>query len=264
MLAALGAGLLGLIIGSFLNVCIYRLPLELSVVLPRSYCPECKRQIAWYDNVPLLSYLLLGGRCRHCRSAISIRYPLVELLTGVLFFLAVWLEGTTPQALKMCLFSALLVELAVSDFESLFLPDVFTFGGIAIGVLTAALVPMEPGLISLLFQDSDWRVISVAESIGGAAFASLALWLVGWIYLKIRHREGLGFGDVKLIALIGAFLGMYRTVFVLMLGSIAGSIIGLSYIYLARKDPSTYELPYGTFLSAAALVYIFAGRYFLS
>jgi leader peptidase (prepilin peptidase)/N-methyltransferase len=164
----------------------------------------------------------------------------------------------------MCLFTALLVELTVSDLESLFLPDPFTLGGTALGVLAAAFIQMEPGVISVLLAQHDSRLISVAESIAGAAFASLVLWAVGWIYEKIRGREGLGFGDVKLIAMIGAFLGIYRTIFVLMLGSIAGSIVGIIYIYLARKDPSTYELPYGSFLGAAALFYIYAGRYFFN
>lgn len=259
MLAAILAGLFGLLIGSFLNVCIYRMPRDLSVVRPRSYCPACSRQIAWYDNAPLISFLLLRGRCRHCGGAISFRYPLVELLTGSLFFAAVWLNGPTAEALKLCLFAAVMVELVVSDLESRILPDEFTIGGILTGALLAAVTPMPAGLASVFLPFRHWRVVSLAESAAGAVIASAALWSVGWLYQKIRHREGLGFGDVKMIAVIGAFLGLHRTMLVLMLGSIAGSIVGLLFIYLARKDASTYELPYGSFLGAAAVIYAYAG-----
>ena len=259
MLEALMAGLFGLLIGSFLNVCIYRMPRDLSVVRPRSLCPECETPIAWYDNVPLVSYAVLCGRCRHCGTRISIRYPLVELITGVMFFAAVWMNGPTLQALKLCVFAALLIELVVSDLESRILPDEFTKGGILAGIMFAAVLPMDAGLASVLLPEYGWRAVSIVESVIGAAVTSLALWSVGWLYQKIRGREGLGFGDVKMMALVGAFLGLQRSIVTLMLGSIVGSVLGLLFIALARKDASTYELPYGTFLGAAALFYAYAG-----
>ena len=259
MLEALMAGLFGLLIGSFLNVCIYRLPRDLSVVRPRSYCPACERQIAWYDNVPLLSYLLLRARCRHCQAGIPIRYPLVEFLTGVFFFAAVWLHGLNIEALKLCLFAALMIELVVSDLDTRILPDEFTLGGTAVGIVFAAFQPMDAGIATALLPEYNWRVASMAEAALGAAVTSGALWAVGWIYLKIRHREGLGFGDVKMMALVGAFLGLQRSIVALMLGSVAGSVLGLLFIALSRKDASTYELPYGTFLGAAAVIYAYAG-----
>jgi len=254
------AGLFGLLIGSFLNVCIYRLPRDLSVLFPRSHCPECEQTIAWYDNIPLLSYLVLGRRCRNCGAWISWRYPAVELLTGVLFYLAVYLYGVTPVAVKLCLFSAILVELTISDLETLIVPDEFTLGGLALGVVTAAFVPMPSELVSLFTSlDADPRLVSVGNSIAGALFTGGTLYLVGWLYKKVRKREGLGLGDVKMIAMVGSFLGLHLTLLALIAGSIVGSIVGLAYIYAFKKDPATYELPYGTFIGAAAIVMGFLG-----
>ncbi len=261
MTEAVLAGLFGLLIGSFLNVCIYRLPRDLSVVRPRSYCPECEHPIPWYDNIPLVSFLLLGGRCRHCHRRIPFRYPLVELLTGGAFFAAVILHGSTLFAFKLCLFAAILVELIFSDIEERILPDEFTLGGMFAGFILAAVVPMDHGLVYILLTPALGPVaVSVAESVAGAAFTGGALWAVGWLYQKIRHKEGLGLGDVKMVGMIGAFLGLHQTLLTLMVGSLAGSIIGLLYIYGMRKDPATYELPYGSFLGAAALWFALFGR----
>jgi leader peptidase (prepilin peptidase)/N-methyltransferase len=263
MIEALLAGIFGLLIGSFLNVCIYRLPRDLSVVRPRSHCPSCEKTIAWYDNIPVLSFLLLHAKCRHCPARISYRYPLVELMTGAAFFLAVLFYGLSLPALKLCVLSAILIELAFSDLEERILPDEFTIGGIVAGVAFALFLPMEPGLVyTLMSPVTQPAVVSVAESLAGAIFTSGTLWLVGWLYLKIRKREGLGFGDVKMIAMIGAFMGIHLTLVVLIIGSVLGSVVGLLFIFLARKD-STYELPYGTFLAIAALLYGFLGRVIL-
>lgn len=260
MIEALLAGCFGLLIGSFLNVCIYRLPRDLSVVRPRSHCPECKQTIAWHDNVPVASYVVLGARCRHCRARIPVWYPLVELLTGLSFFLAVLLCGLSLPALKLCVFSALLIELSFSDLLTRILPDEFTLGGTVAGIVLALFVSMDPGIIYALLSPVDsLAMASVAESLAGALFTSGVLWLVGWLYLKIRKREGLGLGDVKMIAMIGAFLGVHQTLLVLIGGSVLGSIAGLIFIFAARKD-STYELPYGTFLGLAALLFAFWGR----
>ena len=260
MLVSLIAFVFGLLVGSFLNVCIYRLPRNRSVVQPRSYCPRCRHAIAWYDNIPVLSFVLLRARCRHCGDPISRRYPAVELLTGALFLAAVQLYGAGPEAIRQCVFAALLVGLGFTDLTRRILPDELTLGGIASGVALAAFVPMDTGLVGvLLARSASPRVISVAESVAGAAFTAGMLWAVGWLYQKIRKREGLGLGDVKMVAMIGAFLGIYQTLIALMLGSILGAVIGSAYIYLAKKDPSRFPLPYGTFLAVAALLYAYCG-----
>jgi leader peptidase (prepilin peptidase)/N-methyltransferase len=235
------AFLAGLLIGSFLNVCIYRLPRDLSVVAPRSYCPHCERTIAWYDNIPVLSFLILRGRCRHCRKRIPIRYPLVELATAIAFAICVASLGPSLAAVKWSVFSALLIALIATDLEERILPDEFTLGGTALGLIFAVLARFDPHLISL------------KESAFGALIASGVLWLVGWLYKKIRHREGLGMGDVKMLAMMGAFLGAPDTLLAFIAGSAFGAVTGLAYILATRKDASTYQLPFGTFLGAAAL-----------
>jgi leader peptidase (prepilin peptidase)/N-methyltransferase len=245
------------LIGSFLNVCVYRLPLDLSVVRPRSYCPACKHPIAWYDNVPLLSYAVLGGRCRHCKAAISVRYPVVELMTGVLFFVFVWRLGPTLAAGKFCLLSALLVGLTFADLEARILPDEFTLGGTAVGLVLAWFLPVNDDIASALLWlagvrgSAHWA--SVGEALLGAIVPGFFLWFGGWLYFKLRHREGLGLGDVKLVAMVGAFLGLHGALLMLIAGSLAGSLIGYAYIRMTHKDPGSYELPFGTFLGLAGI-----------
>jgi leader peptidase (prepilin peptidase)/N-methyltransferase len=255
MLIVVLAFLAGLLIGSFLNVCIYRLPLDLSIASPaRSFCPACEKTIAWYDNIPVLSYLRLGGRCRQCRERIPPRYLVVEILTGVALALCVGALGLTIVALKFALYSAILITLIASDLEERILPDEFTLGGAVAGLALALFVPVEPYFISMFLPRSlDPRWPSLAESAFGAAVGSGAIWLVGYLYEKFRHREGLGFGDVKMIAMIGAFMGLRLALLTLILASLIGSIGGLLYIRLTRKDPATYELPFGSFLGLAAL-----------
>jgi leader peptidase (prepilin peptidase)/N-methyltransferase len=249
--------LFGLLIGSFLNVCIYRWPRDLSVVRPRSHCIACQKTIAWYDNIPVLSYLVLRGHCRHCGARIALRYPLVELLTGLLFFLFVWRLGPSLAALKMCILAAILVALIFSDLEDRILPDELTLGGIAVGFALAFFVPVPPSVAQLFFSGG---AESVADAVIGATVPTSILWLAGWLYQRVRHREGLGLGDVKLIAMVGSFLGLSGALLTLVGGSLAGSIIGYAYIKLRGKDPATYELPFGTFLGAAALVIAVAGE----
>jgi leader peptidase (prepilin peptidase) / N-methyltransferase len=254
LIPALIAALAGLLIGSFLNVCIYRLPRDLSVVKPRSFCPQCEGPIAWFDNIPLLSYLVLAGRCRRCGQRIPVRYPVVELLTGAAFFCAVWFLGPAAAAAKFCVFGAIVIALLFSDLEERILPDEFTLGGAAAGIVFAAFVPLNPGIVALLFHTArNQRLLSLGESLFAAAFCSGALWLVGTLYQKVRHREGLGFGDVKMVAMIGAFLGIQGALLTLIVGSLLGAIVGLCYIWFTGKDASTYELPFGTFLGVAAL-----------
>jgi leader peptidase (prepilin peptidase)/N-methyltransferase len=247
----------GLLIGSFLNVAIHRWPRGRSVVKPRSHCVRCRKMIAWYDNIPIVSYVVLGGQCRHCGRRISIRYPLVELLTGLVFFSFVWRFGATPTAAKMCLLGAMLIALFFCDLEKRILPDELTLGGTLLGIILAAFVPIEDITSTALFWafglDIPKRWQSLTEAILGAGLPAFFLWFGGWLYFKLRHREGLGLGDVKLIAMVGSFLGLRAALTTLVLGSIAGSVLGYAYIKATRREVSTYELPFGTFLGAAAL-----------
>lgn len=255
------AAVAGLIIGSFLNVCIFRLPRDLSVANPpRSFCPGCEHTIAWSDNIPLLSFALLRGRCRHCGERIPLRYPLVELATAVAFALCVAAYGVSAEALKYCVFSAIMIDLVVTDFEERILPDEFTIGGVVLGLIFAGFVPMDLSFSGfLLGQVLEPRWLSVVESAIGAGFASGVIWFVAWFYEKVRHKEGLGFGDVKMIATIGAFLGLQLVLPALVVGSLMGAVGGVIYIMVTRKDASSYELPYGSFLGIAALGIVFAG-----
>lgn len=261
MMEALLALLFGLLIGSFLNVCIYRWPRDLSVVRPRSHCVNCEKTIAWYDNVPLLSFVVLGGRCRYCQARISFRYPVVELATGLLWFYWIYSDGLTPPGVKMCVLSALLIGLIFSDLEERILPDEMTLGGVAIGLGFAWFVKLDDfsghAILWLMGVHPPERFDSLIESAMGAVLPAFFLWGGGWVYEKLRHREGLGLGDVKLIAMVGAFLGLRAALYTLIVGSVAGSIIGYTYIKLTRKDAATYELPFGTFLGLAALVAAF-------
>jgi len=252
------AVLAGLLIGSFLNVCVFRLPRDLSVVRPRSFCPGCEKMIAWYDNIPVLSYVLLGAKCRYCKQRIPVRYPLVEIATAAAFGVCVAALGPTLVAAKYCIFSAILITLIASDAEERILPDEFTLGGTAIGLILSVLTPMgrpnELGFSQFFLSGAvHWRWHSLLESALGAGLPCVMIWFVGWAYEKLRHREGLGFGDVKMIAMIGAFLGLRWALLTLIAASLFGSIGGLTYIFLAKKDASTYELPFGSFLGLAAL-----------
>ncbi len=249
------AALFGLLIGSFLNVCIFRLPRDLSVVSPRSFCPHCESPIAWYDNLPLLSYFLLGRKCRYCRTPISWRYPAVELSTALLFAAAVWRLGPNADAAKLCFYCALIVGLAFMDFEERILADEFTVGGMTAGFVLSLFLPM-PRFLSILVFPAEWRESyrSLGESLIGGLLPAVALWSIGELYYRMRGREGLGFGDVKMIAMVGALYNFQTALLTLILGSIAGSVLGLLFVWLAKKDSDTYELPFGTFLGLAALI----------
>jgi leader peptidase (prepilin peptidase)/N-methyltransferase len=253
------AALFGLLFGSFLNVCIYRLPRDLSVVAPRSFCPECGRQIAWYDNLPVLSYAALRGRCRHCSKPISIRYLVVELTTAALFAVTAYRYGASLPALKWGVFDALMVALFWTDLEERILPDELTLGGALAGLVSSMFVAV-PGLSDIFFsQWSPW-VRSVLDALVGGLALSLPLWALGWLYGRIRKREALGRGDVKLLAAIGVFLGLESGLFALLLGALTGSILGLAYIFWKRKDAASYELPFGSFLCLGAVVAPLVGR----
>lgn len=248
---------LGLLLGSFLNVCIYRWPNDLSVVKPRSFCPHCERPIAAYDNIPVLSYLILRGKCRHCKAAIPFRYPLVELLTALCFAWFTALHGLTLATAANCVFAFLLIGLSFSDLETLLLPDELTLGGTVAGLAFSLFVPVHDSSFALIASLAGFHPAphwtSLGEAVVGATVPSGIMWLIGFLFEKLRHKEGLGFGDVKMIMMIGSFLGLLGMLQTLILASLAGSIIGLIWIRVARKESDTYQ-PFGTFLGAAALL----------
>ncbi len=234
---------LGLIVGSFANVCIHRLPLGESVVSPRSRCPSCRAPIQAVDNVPVLSYLVLGGRCRHCRARISWRYPAVEAASGLLYLAVALRDGLSLQAaVHMTLVTALLV-LSLIDLDHLILPNVITLPGIAVG-LASSLLPGSP--------------VTPLESVSGAAVGYVALATVALLYQRVRGEEGLGQGDWKLAAMLGAFLGWKVMLAIVFLSSLAGSLIGGAFIVLGGRG-TRHKLPFGTFLGLTGIACLFVG-----
>lgn len=326
----------GLAFGSFLNVCIHRIPRRIdaadrldearsdlirlrdagapesdiatkqsdiavlekeiagfSVVAPQSACPKCHTAIRPYDNVPVASWLILGGRCRNCRTPISPRYVIVELITGLLFLACYWRFGLSLATLKFCIFSFLIVGLTFIDAEWQLLPDVFTLPGVVIGLAFSLIVRMDDLFVALLwaafpdtFTKFSWRMLSATESIAGAFIGAAFFYLVAIGYKSVRGREGMGLGDVKLMAMVGAFLGVRLTMMTIFAGSLVGSVFGLLTILvvwnrrterrmskfrepreIARKRAWTsaklmyryYGLPFGVFLGPMALASLFFG-----
>jgi len=254
---------LGLVIGSFLNVCILRIPREESVVLPPSHCPACNAAIKAYDNIPVLSWLLLGGRCRKCQARISPLYPSVEALTGLLFLACYLAFGLSTELLKWSVFAALLVVLTITDIRERILPDKVNFLGLGLGLgLSLVTNPIDGTALWLSRRMFDFppplRVLSLGDAVLGAAAASGLLWLVAEGYFRLRGREGMGLGDVKMMAMAGAFLGVQRGLLTILLGSLLGSVIGAAVITVGRKG-TDFELPFGTFLGAGALLVVFFG-----
>lgn len=282
----------GLCFGSFLNVCIYRLPRGKSVIAPRSACPHCGNPIPLYHNLPVLSWLILRGKCRSCQQPISPRYLVVELLTGLLFLGCYFHFGFTLAMLKFTVLGFLLLGLIFTDAETKLLPDEMTLPGLALGIGFSLVVPVNdlasriiPGMVSHATRSAiSWRMWSLSDSLLGAAVGASFLYGVAAIYLRARGIEGMGFGDVKLMALIGAFLGTRLTVFTIFSASLVGSIYGLSTIFAvwrkrlrrihARSNASLissgdarrrawqsarlafrhYEMPFGVFLGGMALL----------
>jgi leader peptidase (prepilin peptidase)/N-methyltransferase len=244
------AGIAGLLFGSFLNVCIYRMPRDLSVVAPRSFCPECGARIAWRDNIPLLSYAFLRGRCRQCGKGIGIRYPLVEASLAALLVATTWRYGWTAKGLKWAVFEAIMVALFWTDIEERLLPDEFTLGGTLAGVGFALFVMVPGAAAELLLPERRPVVQSLANAGVAALFIAGPVWFIGFAYSHLRKKEGLGLGDVKLLLLLGAFLGLEDGLLALLIGAVAGSVLGLIYVRAMHKDAASYELPFGSFLCA--------------
>ncbi len=275
----------GLVFGSFLNVCIYRMPRGLSVVAPRSACPHCKKPIAAYDNIPVVSWLILGGRCRHCKTPISPRYLGVELLTGILFAACLWVFGPTLAAVKYAVFSFLLLGLIFTDCENRLLPDLLTFPGFFIGLGFSLIVPLN-GLFEYLYAlNFNWRLLSLADALLAAFIGGGFVWAAGELYFRLRGIAGMGFGDVKLLLMIGAFVGARMTVLTIFAASVGSAVIGIAMfpaVYRKRqraislkrrfsdekqRRQEAYEsamrcmrLPFGSFLGAAALFATFFGE----
>jgi leader peptidase (prepilin peptidase)/N-methyltransferase len=279
--------LFGIVIGSFLNVCITRIPEEVSIVSPGSRCPRCRKPIKPYDNVPLFAWIWLRGKCRNCGLPISPMYPLVELVTGLLF-VGCYLEfGISQATVKWLFFICLIIILTVTDLRVRLLPDVITWPGFAAGVLFATFVPPNDGVAFLLslrlfHQLPPERVLGLLEALLGAAFGSLLLWVAAALYKLVRGREGMGLGDVKMMLMVGAFLGVRNAFITILLGTLLGSILGVAVIAtmyaggagrrLAERASqrglgtvnqirwliaSQYHLPLGTFLGIAALIVVF-------
>jgi leader peptidase (prepilin peptidase)/N-methyltransferase len=238
----LGAFIFGALVGSFLNVCIHRLPSGASIAFPPSHCPRCHAAIRPYDNVPILSYLWLRGRCRSCAAAISPRYPLVEALGGGAAAAAVQVFGLTPLALLTFAFLAALIVITFIDLDHQIIPNVISLPGIVIGLVAAVVLGTPP-----------WRDSAIGILLGGGL-----LWAIAEGYYRLTGREGMGGGDVKLLAMIGAFLGWRSIPVTLMFASLTGTVVGVALMFFSGGDRRT-AIPFGPFLAAGAVVALFAG-----
>ena len=256
----------GACVGSFLNVCIYRIPRDESVVRPRSRCPQCATPIAWRDNIPMLSYLLLRGKCRHCGNPISPRYALVELLVAVLFawigalyavgfWRGAWWLALDPRVPVLWLVASGLVAATFIDFEHYIIPDRISLGGIAAGLILSGLVP---GLHASPFAPYPTRLDGLVAALIGAVAGGGSLWLVGVLGKAIFKKDAMGLGDVKLLAAIGAFFGWQAVLFTIILSSFAGSLVGIAMILLQKKEWQS-RLPYGPYIALGALIWALGG-----
>jgi leader peptidase (prepilin peptidase) / N-methyltransferase len=276
--------LFGIVIGSFLNVCIARIPEGESVVSPASHCPRCLRPIALYDNIPVLSWFVLRGKCRNCHLAISPMYPVVEFLTGALFVLTYYTYGLTLPTFKFLIFACLLIILIVTDIVARILPDAVNWFGFGLALALATRVP-PGGVIDLSIHDRRIppMAVGVLEAVLGAAFGSLVLLGAATLYKLVRKREGMGMGDVKMMAMVGAFLGVRGAFLTILLGTLLGSVVGIAlvstlYAFGWRRNlaerahrrglgglvtlrwtlAAQYQLPLGSFLGIAALLVVYA------
>lgn len=238
--------LIGAAVGSFLNVCVRRIPLDESIIAPPSHCPNCNYAIRFYDNIPLVSYLLLRGKCRNCGERISIRYPLVELATALLALVLFWKFGMTFRFLICFIFSCVLLTITLIDFDHQIIPDILTLPGIPLCFLAAVVVLGVP-----------WVDAGLGLLIGGGI-----LYAIAFGYELITKREGMGGGDIKLLAMLGAFFGWKSLLFIVLVSSFAGALVGITAMVIKGKDMK-YAVPFGPFLSLAALAYMFWGDAFL-
>lgn len=234
----------GTIVGSFLNVCIHRLPQEASIILPSSHCPHCKTPIRFYDNIPLISFALLRGKCRACQTPISWRYPLVEFIMGIFSLILLWQYGISTIYLIYFAFFASLTLVSFIDLPHRIIPDVISLPGIFIGLAISFLHPR----------------LSFTDSLIGVLLGGGSLYLVASVYHIVTKREGMGGGDIKLLAMIGAFIGCKGVLFTILCSSLIGSIVGVTLMLISSKADSKYAVPFGPFLSLGAIIYVFVGE----
>ncbi|MCX5815602.1 MAG: prepilin peptidase [Proteobacteria bacterium] len=237
----------GLIVGSFINVCIYRLPRSKSIILPRSFCPSCEKSIKFYDNIPIVSYIFLRGKCRHCGAKISIKYPVVEFITAFLFLLFYKKYGLSYEFLINILFVSLIITISFIDLEFQIIPDVLSIGGLFAGFALAFF--RKP---IFFYHDALYGIL-----IGGGI-----LFAIAYGYQLITKREGMGGGDIKLLGMIGAFCGLKGVIFSLMSGSVIGTLVGIPLMLIKGKD-TKYAIPFGPFLSLGALLFLIMGDRFI-
>ncbi len=236
MLELILAFITGLAMGSFYNVLIYRIPRNVSIIFPPSSCPSCRHRIAWYDNIPVLSYLILRGRCRHCGERISPQYPIVELTSGALAVFSMWKWGFTLDAVFLYFFFSSLLVISLIDFKFFIIPDVITIPGTLVGI---AVSPFREG-------------IDFIHSASGAVVGMLIPLIIYFFYVKVRKMEGLGLGDVKLLAFIGSATGIYGVLMAFFLGSVAGLIYALPWVIKNRS--AGFAIPFGPFLSLGCFI----------
>ena len=242
--------LLGACLGSFMNVCIYRIPAELSVVKPRSRCPKCMTDLAWYDNIPILGWLMLRGKCRYCHVPISVRYPAIELFTAVLITW-LWVRFSyDPVVVPYGLLTFGLILGSFVDIDEMWIPDRVTIGGMVAGPFLSFLLPSLHGV--------EGHVQGLIQSLIGLAFGFGLLWSVSFFGKLMLKKDAMGFGDVKLMGALGAFLGFESIVFIVFLSSLLGSIIGVSLIAVGKKEWQS-RLPFGPYIAMAAMIWILGG-----
>ncbi|MFH1645885.1 MAG: prepilin peptidase [Candidatus Omnitrophota bacterium] len=244
--------MIGLMVGSFLNVCIYRMPDSKSVVMPRSHCPNCKHIIPWYDNIPVLSFIFLRGKCRFCNNKISIRYMIVEMLTAAIFALILLEFGVTVTALIFCILCALMIVATFVDFEHQIIPDEINYGGMGLGLILSLIFPQ--------LHNTTSRLCSSIDSFAGLLVGGLMIYLIGLLGKMIFKKEAMGGGDVKFLAMIGSFVGWKYIIFIFFLAPFFGSFVGI----ILKLKYKVEIIPYGPYLSLATLVVILWGKQFIS
>ena len=254
----------GLLFGSFLNVCIYRLPRDESIAFPPSHCTNCSTPIKFYQNIPVISYLLLGGKCSSCKEPISVIYPVVELFTAVLVTLLFYKYGVTIETFVYVILTLSLIAISFIDLEHFIIPNVITLPGIIIGLAYNLLIT-DWGFFLKIIPGLDFENIfyiapriPALNSVFGIIIGGGTLLLIAYLYKIIRKREGMGMGDVKLLAMLGAFLGINGVFFIILVSSLVGSVIGITLILIQRGNMKL-ALPYGPFISFAAVLFLFTG-----
>ncbi len=240
------AFIFGAAVGSFLNVCIFRIPAKVSIVKPSSQCPSCHQSIRFYDNIPIISFIFLKARCRNCGEKISWRYPLVELITAIFSLLLFIKFGVTINYIVFFIFTAVLIVITFIDLDHQIIPDILTLPGIPIFFLAAIFIVKVP-----------WHEALIGLLIGGGV-----LFAIAFVYEFITKREGMGGGDIKLLAMIGGFFGWKSLIFILLFSSFAGALVGVAAMIIKKQDMK-YAVPFGPFLSAAAVAYVFLGDAFV-